>query len=89
MTGAYPARLLAEWDAWEAERGTESPRPVFGAAQRFALVVLDDGGGDLESARFDSHSWTTMAAVFWQVCDALARAETWTQFEVSARPGHS
>lgn len=83
MTGSYPADLLAEWDRWESERGTESPRPIFTEQQRFALIVLDDGGGDLESARFDSHSWITMAAVFWQVCDALARAEKWTQFEVS------
>lgn len=28
--------------------------------------------------------WVQAAAVFWQVADALARAEEWTHFEVSS-----
>lgn len=56
----------------------------FTAKQRYALVLLSDGGIDLETFKFDSASgWVQAAGMFWQVADALARAEQWTKFEVS------
>jgi len=57
---------------------------LFDESQRFALIVLADGGVDLESFQFDSTiGWKQAAGVFWQTADALARAEQWTCFEVS------
>ena len=56
----------------------------FGAEQHYALIVLSHGGPDLEKFKFDSASgWLQAAAIFWQVTDAMARAEEWTRFEVS------
>ena len=53
--------------------------------QRYALVILSDGGLDLETFKFDSENgWKQAAGVFWQTADALARAEQWTSFEVSS-----
>jgi serine/threonine-protein kinase haspin len=55
----------------------------FTATQQYALIVLSHGGPDLESFRFDTaHSWDQAAGIFWQIADALARAEEWTKFEV-------
>ena len=56
----------------------------FTSLQQYAFLVLCDGGDDLETYRFEhSKGWVQAAAVFWQVADALARAEEWTKFEVS------
>lgn len=58
-------------------------RDTFGEDQCFALVVLSDGGLDLESFRFDTeYGWKQAAGIFWQTADTLARAEKWTSFEV-------
>lgn len=55
----------------------------FGEEQRYALIVLSDGGIDLETFKFDpAHGWRQAAGVFWQTVDALARAEAWARFEV-------
>ncbi|BEJ14016.1 hypothetical protein CspHIS471_0311900 [Cutaneotrichosporon sp. HIS471] len=83
VEGAYPVQLLDAWDSYREEQGTESVRPdSFSSLQRCALIVLADGGDDLESYRFENtRGWVQAAAVFWQVADALARAEAWTDFE--------
>ncbi|GMK53746.1 hypothetical protein CspeluHIS016_0103320 [Cutaneotrichosporon spelunceum] len=83
VEGAYPALLLDEWDTYRDEQGTESVRPdSFSSLQKYALIVLGNGGEDLESYRFENtRGWVQAAAVFWQVADGLARAETWTEFE--------
>lgn len=58
---------------------------MFDDNQYYTLIVLADGGVDLESFQFDSTiGWKQAAGVFWQVVDALAQAELWTSFEVSA-----
>ena len=55
--------------------------------QRYAMIVLADGGPDLEAFAFDRQlSWIQAAGIFWQITDALARAEKWAQFEVSCSP---
>jgi len=57
---------------------------LFDEDQHYALIVLADGGVDLESFQFDATiGWKQAAGVFWQVADALAQAEQWTSFEVS------
>ena len=47
------------------------------------MVVLGDGGPDLEAFKFDKPAgWVQAAGIFWQVASALARAEEWARFEV-------
>ncbi|ORX37137.1 hypothetical protein BD324DRAFT_624931 [Kockovaella imperatae] len=83
VRGVYPTDLLAEWDRFDAEIGSESIRPdAFLSNQRYAIIVLGNGGPDLEAFKFDkAHAWIQAAAVFWQVASALARAEKWAEFE--------
>ena len=62
----------------------------FSTSQRFALIVLGDGGPDLEAFKFDKrHGWIQAAAIFWQVSNSLARAEEWAKFEVGLTCCHS
>jgi serine/threonine-protein kinase haspin len=77
--------MLDEWDRFNECQGSESVRPsAFTSRQQYAFLVLADGGDDLETYRFQlSKGWVQAAAVFWQVADALARAEEYAQFEVS------
>ena len=57
---------------------------MFDDNKHYTLIVLADGGLDLESFQFDATiGWKQAAGVFWQVVDALAHAEQWTSFEVS------
>ena len=50
------------------------------------MIFLHDGGVDLEAFQFNKKvGWVQAAGVFWQVTDALARAEEWTEFEVSSQ----
>lgn len=51
------------------------------ATQTYAILVLADGGPDLESVKLSS--WVQAASVFWQVVQALATAEKECEFEVS------
>jgi serine/threonine-protein kinase haspin len=56
----------------------------FDEAQLYALVVLGDGGRDLESFKFDKPiAWLQASGIFWQVVGALALAEEACSFEVS------
>jgi hypothetical protein len=57
---------------------------LFDDNQHYTLIVLADGGVDLESFQFDATiGWKQAAGVFWQVVNTLAQAEQWTSFEVS------
>ncbi|PWY97423.1 hypothetical protein BCV70DRAFT_202857 [Testicularia cyperi] len=84
--GTYPDQLLQAWDEWDASRrtklgtGAENIRPSsFPASQLYAVLVMSDGGPDLET--FKVRSWTQAAAVFWQVAAALGQAEQRHEFE--------
>ncbi|ORY31860.1 hypothetical protein BCR39DRAFT_82627 [Naematelia encephala] len=83
VEGTYPAKLLSAWDEYKFTLGSASVRPdSFSAKQQYALVVLSHGGPDLEMFQFDRITgWMQAASVFWQVVDALSRAEDWTKFE--------
>jgi serine/threonine-protein kinase haspin len=59
----------------------------FSASQTYAVIVLPNGGPDLESFIFQEASttgWQQASSIFWQVTKAIARAETLVRFEVSA-----
>uniref|UniRef100_V5E8T2 non-specific serine/threonine protein kinase n=2 Tax=Kalmanozyma brasiliensis (strain GHG001) TaxID=1365824 RepID=V5E8T2_KALBG len=86
VRGAYPAPLLQAWDRWDAKRrvrtgeGAENIRPhVLGRQQVYALLVMTDGGMDLESLKL--RSWSQAASIFRQVAIGLGKMETKYEFE--------
>ena len=57
----------------------------FTVSQTYAIIVLPNGGPDLESYNFATSSktgWRQAASLFWQVAKALAQAEELVEFEV-------
>lgn len=81
VRGAFPDKLMDEWDAYEEERGSENERPEFyDEGQLFAIIMLEMGGTDLE--HFDLNGWEEAGDVFWQVAIALAVGEREREFEV-------
>ncbi|EIW67554.1 hypothetical protein TREMEDRAFT_64143 [Tremella mesenterica DSM 1558] len=81
--GIYSAELLEPWDQFKSTIGSASTRPdCFDSEQLYAVLVLNDGGIDLESFNFDPvKGWEQAVGVFWQVADSLGRAEDWARFE--------
>ncbi|TKY91047.1 hypothetical protein EX895_001046 [Sporisorium graminicola] len=86
VRGAYPAALLQAWDRWDAKRraktgeGAENVRPdMLGRQQVYALLVMSDGGVDLESLRVKT--WVQAASIFGQVVHGLAVMEARCTFE--------
>ncbi|KIK67787.1 hypothetical protein GYMLUDRAFT_237993 [Collybiopsis luxurians FD-317 M1] len=84
VRGRYPQTLLEQWDRYEEEHGSESVRPdSFSVSQAYAIIVLPNGGPDLEAYTFSSASkrWRQASSIFWQVAEALSRAEQMVSFE--------
>lgn len=58
---------------------------TFKVSQVYAIIVLPNGGPDLEAYTFYSPSrtgWRQACCLFWQVAKALAHAEHLVSFEV-------
>ena len=74
VRGEYPTELLDAWDAFREAypKRNENSRPAYNVDQLYALLLMDDGGEELEQANL---SWVEAAGVFWQVAGALAAAE--------------
>ncbi|GJJ07172.1 hypothetical protein Clacol_001372 [Clathrus columnatus] len=83
VVGDYSPQLLALWDEYNSQKESENIRPdVFPKSQAYALVVLPNGGPDLESYRFPlKAAWRQACSVFWQTAKALAIAEESVSFE--------
>ncbi|EKM59315.1 uncharacterized protein PHACADRAFT_181318 [Phanerochaete carnosa HHB-10118-sp] len=85
VRGKYPSLLLDLWDEYHERKGSESVRPdSFPVSQVYAIIVLPNGGPDLESYTFTSSSrngWRQACSLFWQVTRALAEAEDLVEFE--------
>ncbi|KAG6910954.1 hypothetical protein DXG01_006008 [Tephrocybe rancida] len=85
VRGKYPEVLLRLWDEYHANKGSESVRPdKFLVSQVYAIIVLPNGGPDLEAYKFVSPTkvgWRQASSVFWQVAKALAHAEQLVSFE--------
>lgn len=59
---------------------------TFKVSQLYAIIVLPNGGPDLEAYTFHNASrtgWRQASSLFWQVAKALAHAEQLVSFEVS------
>lgn len=84
VKGRYPDRLLRSWSRFaDEEEDSENICPkVFGPSQLYAVLILAEGGPDLEHAKLTN--WCQASSIFWQVADALAAAEEACQFEVRA-----
>lgn len=83
VQGLYPSRLLEARVRRRRELSTEetstSPES-FHATQRYAALVLQNGGQDLES--FEDLTWRQAASIFCQVVNTLSQGEEMHQFEV-------
>jgi serine/threonine-protein kinase haspin len=58
---------------------------MFSVSQTYAIIVLPNGGPDLEAYTFSSASkkcWSQASSIFWQVVRTLATAEDLVSFEV-------
>ena len=61
----------------------------FGVAQLYAIIVLPNGGPDLETFAFapsGKNSWAQACSIFWQITRALSEAEDVVHFEVRISP---
>lgn len=58
----------------------------FNVSQLYAIIVLPNGGPDLEAFVFSTPKarWSQACSLFWQVTRALAEVEDLVQFEVRA-----
>ncbi|KAF5322887.1 hypothetical protein D9619_000622 [Psilocybe cf. subviscida] len=85
VRGRYPEVLLQLWDEYNERKGSESVRPdTFKVSQVYAIIVLPNGGPDLEAYTFQSPSktgWRQACSLFWQVAKALSHAEALVSFE--------
>ncbi|KAF8165554.1 hypothetical protein B0H34DRAFT_689542 [Crassisporium funariophilum] len=85
VRGRYPEVLLQLWDEYNERKGSESVRPdTFKVSQVYAIIVLPNGGPDLEAYTFHNASrsgWRQASSLFWQVAKALAHAEHLVSFE--------
>ncbi|KAG5654619.1 hypothetical protein H0H81_011594 [Sphagnurus paluster] len=85
VRGKYPEVLLRLWDEYHANKGSESVRPdKFLVSQIYAIIVLPNGGPDLEAYKFvntNKMGWRQACSIFWQVAKSLAHAERLVSFE--------
>ncbi|KAG5728490.1 Serine/threonine-protein kinase haspin [Termitomyces sp. T112] len=85
VRGKYPEVLLRLWDEYHASKGSESVRPdKFFVSQVYAIIVLPNGGPDLEAYKFlhpNKMGWRQASSIFWQVAKSLAHAEQLVSFE--------
>ncbi|TFY71992.1 hypothetical protein EVG20_g1023 [Dentipellis fragilis] len=85
VRGKYPSLLLALWDEYNERKGSESIRPdSFTVSQIYAIIVLPNGGPDLEAYTFSNASktgWRQACSIFWQTARALSQAEELVSFE--------
>lgn len=58
---------------------------TFSVSQLYAIIILPNGGPDLEAYQFATPSrtgWRQACSIFWQVAKALGHAEQLVSFEV-------
>jgi len=85
VRGKYPSLLLDLWDEYNQTKGSESVRPdMLSVSQVYAIIVLPNGGPDLEAYSFSQPAktgWRQACSLFWQIARALAMAEKLVSFE--------
>lgn len=89
--GMYTSRLASYINKYSI------PHPpmnidTFLVSQVYAIIVLPNGGLDLETYKFVNASkmgWRQACSIFWQVSKALAHAEQLVSFEVGAQHNRS
>ncbi|KAI0268119.1 hypothetical protein BC834DRAFT_867963 [Gloeopeniophorella convolvens] len=85
VRGKYPSLLLDLWDEYNQTKGSESVRPdMLAVSQVYAIIVLPNGGPDLEAYTFAQPTktgWRQACSLFWQITRTLATAEDLVSFE--------
>ncbi|PPQ77672.1 hypothetical protein CVT25_011107 [Psilocybe cyanescens] len=86
VRGRYPEVLLRLWDEYNDRKGSESSclPDSFKVSQVYAVIVLPNGGPDLEAYSFynaNRTGWRQACSLFWQVAKSLAHAEHLVSFE--------
>ncbi|KAF7301926.1 Other/Haspin protein kinase [Mycena indigotica] len=83
VRGRYPQQLLELWDEYNERVGSEGIRPdTFAVSQAYAIIVLPNGGPDLEAYTFAAkNGWKQACSIFWQVAKTLGHAEQLVSFE--------
>ncbi|XP_072269266.1 serine/threonine-protein kinase haspin isoform X2 [Pyxicephalus adspersus] len=82
VKGSYPMELLAAWDDFAEQKGTENERPdMFGEEQLFMILEFEFGGDDLERMSSKIPSVSASRSILHQVTTALAVAEEELRFE--------
>lgn len=82
VKGSYPPELLAAWDEFAEDKGTENERPdLFGEEQLFMILEFEFGGDDLERMSSKLPSVSASRSILHQVTAALAVAEEELRFE--------
>jgi serine/threonine-protein kinase haspin len=64
---------------------------MLGVSQVYAIIVLPNGGPDLEAYTFSEPTktgWRQACSLFWQIARALATAEDLVSFEVRCSIRH-
>ncbi|CAG5127607.1 unnamed protein product, partial [Candidula unifasciata] len=80
VKGAFPSKLLEQWDVYNLKKDSENDRPdIFGEDQLFVVFEFLDGGCPLENYKFVNH--TEALSALQQVVFALAVAESHLEFE--------
>jgi serine/threonine-protein kinase haspin len=78
--GEYPKMLLKAWDTYAQTQDSENERPdMFQCQQKYCVLLLEDGGSDLEHFRVDSPMQAR--SIFCQTAMALCIAEDRFHFE--------
>lgn len=83
-----PSQLYMKEEA-NRRRGFGGGLDTFTASQMYAIIVLPNGGPDLEAYMFANPSktgWKQACSLFWQVAKTLAHAEQLVSFEVGLCP---
>ena len=65
---------------------------TFSVSQLYAIIVLPNGGPDLEAYTFGTPTktgWRQACSIFWQETRTLAEAEQLVNFEVRTHPSYT
>ena len=81
--GVRPGKLLIQF--YDNALCSTKFSDGFNVSQAYAIIVLPNGGPDLEAYTFThptKHGWRQATSLFWQIASTLSRAENLVEFEV-------
>lgn len=79
VRGSFPSKLIQEWIKFDENQGSENENPKKYANKLHFILILENGGIELEKYEFKSAQ--EAMSIFLQTCYSLAAAECDFQFE--------